>query len=215
MLNRHDSRCPIVRRGPDQIARRIDVSGGLGHVQTVRFTQPIVWLRESEASLRIRSGGSERQVGSTHSDFYGFLTSATEQIAGFSQVAAREDITADGRRELVVLVTITDTPMIEDGTAEPVGRMQCYRGVPPDWMAADHPGLDAFLAASPSERAEMEHPYLRATAPREIVLVSSRWTPAERPSREITAVAAAVEGLEPDVAELARQALATALRDAA
>lgn len=212
MLNRHDSRCPIVRRGPNRIARRIDVSGGLGHYQTVHFAQPIVWLRESEASLRIRNGDDERQVGASHSDFYGFLTSPLEHIAAFPDIAAREDITADGRRELVVLVTITDTPMIEDRAAEPVGRMRCYQSVPRDWMAADHPGLEAFLAAGPNERAAMEHPYLSATTPREIVLLSSRWTSSGLADHGSAAIAAAVEGLAPDLAEAVGRELTTALR---
>ena len=215
MLNRHDSRCPIVRRGPTQIARRVDVSGGLGHYQTVRFAQPIVWLRESEASLCIHNGSNAHPVGSTHSDFYGFLTSPIEHIAAFPEVALREDITADSRRELVVLVTITDTPMIEDLAVEPVGGMRCYRSVPRDWMAADHPGLDAYLAAKPDERAAMENPFLAARTPRQIVILSSRWTSEERAGRESAAIAAAVEDLERDLADAARDTLRAALRESA
>lgn len=208
------SLCPVVRPGPDRIARRIDVSGGFGHYQVVTFSEAVVWLRESTSAVYVRTAESERQIGSVHSDYYGFLTSPADHLAAFAAIMRREDIYPEGQRELVVATTIADKAVIADRTAEAFGERRPYRPVPHDWMDAADPGLEAYLAATPGARADLPSPYLDRQEPRIVILASSRWSATEMTARRSAALDAATADLPDAIAAAARARLTAAYAEA-
>jgi hypothetical protein len=212
MLDKFDSACPVVRTGPTRIARHIDVSDGLRIYQTVIFERQILWLRETSSELRLT--GLREPLGSTHSDFYGYLTSPDEHLARFDEVMAEHDVGPDGRRELSLVVTVEDIPALRDTTTEAFVGRAAYCRVPRDWMDADHPDLARYLAADWDARTRMPSPYINRESKRDLVLASSRWKPAEKMQRRAAALEDALTDVPDEIAARARRRLLVAQVDA-
>ncbi|AGG89143.1 hypothetical protein [Rhodanobacter denitrificans] len=101
--------CPAVRRSIETFTQFILVGG---ETQRVEFTRPIVWIQESESQLLFLHGGEILEVGETHNDFYGYLSSMdfTEEVA---RLMRKFQITAESSLELVVATRVAQRPARE------------------------------------------------------------------------------------------------------
>ncbi len=176
------------------------------------FADPVVWIRESQSMIIIRDDKGEDQVGSTHCDTYGFLTSPSDHAEEFAEVATELEITAGSRRALELVVELKDHPMVHARSPRGENR-EGYDAVPPGWMDADHPNLERFVSMNPRERPGLENPSIVAPPIRRIVLMSTRWQGAEVGQNQASAIDAAVLDLDPEVETLARRRLTEALQN--
>lgn len=72
----------------------------------------ITWVRESYAFMELSWKGHSVRRFSTHSDFYGFLTSASTQIEEAPETAKSWDILGSSELELHVIGYLRDTPSL-------------------------------------------------------------------------------------------------------
>ncbi|TLX17227.1 hypothetical protein [Rhizobium sp. MHM7A] len=72
----------------------------------------ITWVRESYAFMELSWKGHTVKRFSTHSDFYGFLTSAMTQIDNAPEIAESWDILASSELELHVVGYLRDAPSL-------------------------------------------------------------------------------------------------------
>jgi hypothetical protein len=142
-------------------------------MRTVAFDHEILWLRESQSSWSISGPDGETiSVGTSHTDFYGFLTSADQVIEAAKEASRKYACTKDGPLSVDVVMTVDERPVVAS-TADPfyVGDA-CYLAVPKDWAVAG-PEADAWFSATGlSDRLALEPPYLRPAVARHTIWTS-------------------------------------------
>lgn len=134
ILSTFHSSCPVAARTTETFVEYTSIAG---ERRRFEFTKPIIWLQESEAQVQFLHGGKLLKEGSTHSDYYGYLTSFRNPNT--EGIAAHYGITLESSLELVIVATVFRTPAIEtDETrahnlTRPPRRKPMYAQVPQSW----------------------------------------------------------------------------------
>jgi hypothetical protein len=232
MLDNHrdrtiETRCPVHGEETAQVTRLIDVSGGAHLIQPVHFEFALKWLRESTARTVLRTAaGDIVNEGSTHNDFYGFLTSMTSQIKdapGFAASYGLDKIPHDGAGlEVGVLLTVTDRPVFDSPREPAFTKFRAYEPIEGSWgwFRRDDALTAAWLAAKPfsEERMSIRFDYIRERhILRDHTVWSSRRTgdPAAQETALKSAMEPALEGLGQADREAAERVLAKLYLDMA
>ena len=136
MHNLFYSACPVVRRTTETFVERLMVGG---ERQTFHFDREIVWLQESEAMLRFVHGGKEIKHGSTHTDFYGYLSAAEHLVDEGERTAQAFGVTTESSLAIEVVARLYQRPVIEPDEArrhnltKPANHKARWGYVPDDW----------------------------------------------------------------------------------
>lgn len=147
------TRAPIVRTADVPIVHRVDVDG-LGTIEPLRFTRTIQWIRETETRWRMMIGDREVDHGSTHGDYYGFMTSWKDPV----ETAKEQSVGLPAGVIIEVVTKITDLPVVDppewrkegDGSHR-LGRQ--FMPVPRGWFVDDE-ATAAWLAAPADQQFE-------------------------------------------------------------
>jgi hypothetical protein len=108
------------------------------------FEATLVWLRESETTVRLKFNGHLLSTLATYTDYYGFMASAEAGIERAKQYADNLGIMPQDRLIAECLTTIFDIPVSIDGSREAV---ELNRQFPrkrfiyasPEWFISDQP----------------------------------------------------------------------------
>lgn len=110
-----------------------------GELRRFEFDREIVWLQESESVLRFVHGGEELKRGSTHTDFYGYLSSAEGMVDEAERAAKSYSVTEASSLVVEIVSRVYQRPVIEADEARaynvttPRGHKSRWAYVPDDW----------------------------------------------------------------------------------
>ncbi|WP_146039583.1 MULTISPECIES: hypothetical protein [unclassified Variovorax] len=125
-----------MRRTTETFVERLLVGG---ERQTFHFEREIVWLQESEAMVRFVHGGKEIKHGSTHTDFYGYLSAAEHLVDEAARTAQAFSVTTESSLAIEVVARVHQRPVTEPEEArkynatKPANYKSRWGEVPDDW----------------------------------------------------------------------------------
>jgi hypothetical protein len=133
-MNTFRSSCPVVERTQETFVEHVTVGG---ERRRMEYTKPIIWIQESESQVQFLHGGEILKEGSTHNDWYGYLTSHRQNNP--EKIAAAYSITPESSLELVQVTTVKQIPAtetavtIEQNRTQHVNYKPLYADVPDAW----------------------------------------------------------------------------------
>jgi len=136
MHNLFFSSCPVARRSTESFVQRTMIGGKRRRFE---FMREIVWLQESEAVVRFVHGGEELKRGSTHTDFYGYLSAAEGLIDDAERAAKEYSVSAASSLVIEIASRVFQQPVIEPdearkhNLAKPGNRKSQWAYLPDNW----------------------------------------------------------------------------------
>lgn len=130
------SSCPIARRSTETFVERPFVGG---EPQRFEFNRAILWLQESEAVLRFMHGDVELKHGSTHTDYYGYLSAADNLVDDAERASRTYGVTVESSLVIEIVTRVYQRPVIEPDEArqhnqtKPANHKSKWADVPDDW----------------------------------------------------------------------------------
>lgn len=110
-MSRFYTGCPVACRAEVPLVEFVSAGG---EPRRIDFTKAIVWLQETEGSVRFMHGGKVLHTGSTYTDFYGYCSSFRSDVStNFYAIADAYQITPESSLELVVEAFLFRTPVLE------------------------------------------------------------------------------------------------------
>lgn len=131
--------CPVAKRTEEAFVQRVTIGGESKRFEHVK---PIIWIQESESKIVFLHGGRVLREESTHTDFYGYLTSfrtGPDAVVNPEGIANAYGITRESSLELVVRTMVFLQPAyespetIEHNRTKPTNYKPMYAHVPDDW----------------------------------------------------------------------------------
>lgn len=130
--------CPVAKKGMEKFVQYLIVGG---ERQRIEFEREILWLQQSEATVRAMHGGEVVDTLSTSNDFYGYLTSFSERnaVGEAVQYANRFSVTAESSMSVEVFVRVMLVPCVETkecaehNRTKPSNYKAQYAYLPDDW----------------------------------------------------------------------------------
>lgn len=136
MPNHFYSSCPVARRTSETFVEWTSIGG---ERRRFEFERPVVWLQQSEADVRFVHGGEELKRGSTHNDFYGYLTAAEGLQGSARQVAKTYGVTEESSLVIEIVTRVFLSPVIETeetkqyNLTKPRDQKSQWAYIPEDW----------------------------------------------------------------------------------
>lgn len=194
-------RGPILKRETIKVVRLVSLDGVGPDDHPLRFEREVLTLRQTETTARtVTAGDRTINEGSTHNDFYGFLTSPRHVLTAARDYAETAEFGVGDKVRREVVLKVIDRPFLPSNRPdERLGGPE-YLVPPSDWLIDD----DAF----PPFMAERLKPWSdrsfdvqpNAVAPgngeaREFVVWRSDLDAGANRDLAAAALAAAVEGV--------------------
>ncbi len=201
------SRGPVLKRETVKVARLVSLDGIGPRDHVLRFEREALTVRETQAFSVTVIGGISADVGTTHNDFYGFLTSPRHVLDEARDYAKRAGLTIGGATRREVVLRIIDRRLLASNRREEdqvrYGGTE-YLIPPSDWLLDDEalPPFLAEIAKAGRDRSFDVQPNAVAAGNgevREVVIWRSDEDEDANRQRFAEAVAGAFEGVSSDV----------------
>lgn len=143
------SRGPVIKRETLKVARLVSLDGIAPRDHVLRFEREVLTVRETEAAARTVTVRDQTiNEGSTHNDFYGFLTSPRDVIEGARDYAENAEFGVGDKVRREVVLRVIDRRLLPTNRREEdqirYGGTE-YLVPPSDWLLDDD-ALPPFLA---------------------------------------------------------------------
>lgn len=144
----HRETAPLIRRTADPVAET---------VRLAPFEANLLWLRDTEASLRLVHRGAMVKELATYNDYYGFLRSVDGALEDAPGLCDSYRVTSDSELALQLDLVVIDTCVLPALEEKAWGHKAAYRRLNwnDTWWRHDAEVLTAWDASLPEERPRL------------------------------------------------------------
>ncbi|MFY0990917.1 hypothetical protein [Halomonas sp. C05BenzN] len=144
----HRETAPLIRRTADPVAETVRLEP---------FEATLVWLRDTEATLRLVHRGATVKELATYNDYYGFLRSVDGALEDAPGLCDSYRVTSDSELALQLDLVVIDTCVLPALEEKAWGHKAAYRRLNwnDTWWRHDAELLMAWESTLPEERTRL------------------------------------------------------------